>query len=119
MPTIQRRAFFGALALPAIAVAAGPIEALAAKPSRFAEWERLKESFREPLPDEASDEDADARSDQFFHYDYLIRTTPCTTREEAAAKVRALLDPEIGMPEGSCDMDVPTLQQVLIFLAGH
>jgi hypothetical protein len=117
MPTIQRRALFGALALPAIAVAAGPIEALAAKPSRFAEWERLKESFREPLPDEASDEDADARSDQFFHYDYLIRTTPCTTREEAAAKVRALLDPEIGMPVGDSPMDIPTLQQVLAVLA--
>ncbi len=116
MSSIPRRALFAG-ALPALALAAAPIKAIAAQPSRFAEWERLKESFRQPLPDEASDADDDARSDQFFHYDYLIRTTPCTTCEEAAAKVRALLDPEIGMPEGSCDMDIPTLQQVLAFLA--
>jgi|GraSoiStandDraft_5_1057265.scaffolds.fasta_scaffold73593_2 hypothetical protein len=61
-------------------------------------------------------EDEDEEWPAFFAVDRQILTTPPTSMAGVKAKLRRLLDPEIGIEIGGGDNDVLALQQILAFL---
>jgi len=79
-------------------------EELIAAERRFAELRRLP------------GEDRDDENDPVFDlYDRIMATEP-RSLHGAAVKLRVILDPDIGIPSGESEVDIPGLQQVLAFI---
>ncbi len=80
-------------------------------------WELERERNRPPLPASATDEEDLAKLHRMTDANDHILRTPCRSIATAAIKLRAVLDPEIGLFScGDSLLDEPALHQVLAFL---
>ncbi len=83
----------------------------------FRAWELERERNRPPLPANATDEEDLAKLDRMTDANDHILRTPCRSIATAAIKLRAVLDPEIGLFScGDSLLDEPALRQLLAVL---
>ena len=119
---LHRAALDGCVALDVgLAELLGDLQRLVAEPGGVPEaalpvLAREVERRRE-VPDGIEEDDDAPRMELFFIADLALIRAPCTTLASAAAKVRAVLDPTIGLEAtgGGAD-DPPCLKQVLAVL---
>ncbi len=82
----------------------------------FQAWELERERNRLPLPASATDEEDLAKLLRMTDANDRILRTPCRSIATAAIKLRAVLDPEIGLFScGDSLLDEPALRQVLAY----
>ena len=95
------------------AVTALPSGAIASANPAFAAAEKEILRLLRKFDASESDTETDAIWEEYTVLeDFIIETAP-ETLEDAAVKLRRILDPKVGLPIGESESDLPGLQQVL------